>query len=63
VYLHDEEGHHVGQQYLPSALLGTYFYKPSEEGYEAEVKDRLARGAAQSAGHRKGRRAARPPRG
>ena len=24
-------------------LLGTYFYSPSEEGYEAGVKDRLAR--------------------
>ena len=43
VYPHEAEGHHVGQQYLPTALLGTYFYKPSEEGYEAEVKDRLAR--------------------
>ena len=24
-------------------MLGTYFYSPSEEGYEASVKDRLAR--------------------
>ena len=38
-----EPEHHVGQQYLPTALLGTYFYAPSEEGYEAQVKDRLAR--------------------
>ena len=38
-----EPGHHVGQQYLPTALLGTYFYAPSPEGYEAQVKDRLAR--------------------
>ncbi|MEP7355765.1 MAG: hypothetical protein ABI847_00835 [Anaerolineales bacterium] len=43
VYPHDAPGHHVGQQYLPTALLGTYFYSPSEEGYEAGVKDRLAR--------------------
>ena len=43
VYPHTEPGHHVGQQYLPTALLGTYFYSPSEEGYEAQVKDRLAR--------------------
>jgi putative ATPase len=43
VYTHEEPGHHVGQQYLPTALLGTYFYSPSEEGYEAQVKDRLAR--------------------
>jgi putative ATPase len=43
VYPHAEPGHHTGQQYLPTALLGTYFYSPSEEGYEASVKDRLAR--------------------
>ena len=43
VYPHDEPGHHVGQQYLPTALLGTYFYEPSSEGYEAQVQDRLAR--------------------
>ena len=43
VYPHAEPGHHVGQQYLPTALLGTYFYSPSEEGYEAQVKNRLAR--------------------
>ncbi|HEY4690087.1 MAG TPA: AAA family ATPase [Anaerolineae bacterium] len=43
VYPHELPGHHVGQQYLPTALLGTYFYAPSQEGYEAQVKDRLAR--------------------
>jgi putative ATPase len=43
LYPHEKEGHHVGQQYLPTALLGTYFYSPSEQGYEADVKDRLAR--------------------
>jgi putative ATPase len=43
VYPHAQPGHHTGQQYLPTALLGTYFYSPSEEGYEAQVKDRLAR--------------------
>jgi putative ATPase len=31
------------QQYLPKELLGTYFYQPSEQGYEAQVKERLAR--------------------
>ena len=25
VYSHAEPGHHVGQHYLPTALLGTYF--------------------------------------
>jgi putative ATPase len=43
VYPHEQPGHHTGQQYLPTGLLGTYFYKPSDEGYEAQVKDRLAR--------------------
>ncbi len=43
VYPHEKPGHHVGQQYLPTALLGTYFYSPSQEGYEAQVNDRLAR--------------------
>jgi putative ATPase len=43
VYPHDAPGHHIGQQYLPTALLGTYFYEPSAEGYESQVKDRLAR--------------------
>ena len=46
VYPHGEPGHHVGQQYLPTGLLGTYFYSPSEQGYEAQVKDRLARSRA-----------------
>lgn len=43
VYPHDTDGHHVGQQYLPTALLGTYFYAPSDQGYEPQVKERLAR--------------------
>jgi len=43
VYPHEHDGHHIGQQYLPTALLGMYFYRPSEEGYETSVKDRLAR--------------------
>lgn len=42
-YPHAHPGHHVGQQYLPQALLGTYFYQPREEGYEAVVGERLAR--------------------
>ena len=43
MYPHEAEGHHIGQQYLPTAGPGTYFYSPSEEGYEAAVKERLAR--------------------
>ena len=41
VYPHDQEGHFTPQQYLPKRLLGTYFYKPSDEGYESQVTARL----------------------
>ncbi len=41
VYPHEFEGHYTPQQYLPKRLLGTYFYRPSEEGYEAQVVARL----------------------
>jgi len=41
VYPHEFEGHYTPQQYLPKRLLGTYFYQPSEEGYEAQVSARL----------------------
>ncbi len=43
VYPHSEPEHFAPQQYLPKAVLGTYFYSPSEQGYEASVKERLAR--------------------
>ncbi|HHH83420.1 MAG TPA: AAA family ATPase, partial [Chloroflexi bacterium] len=42
-YPHAYPGHHLGQGYLPKALWGTYFYRPSEEGYESEIKARLER--------------------
>jgi putative ATPase len=41
VYPHEQEGHFTPQQYLPRRLLGTYFYKPSGEGYETQVTARL----------------------
>jgi putative ATPase len=41
VYPHDFEGHFIPQQYLPKRLLGTYFYQPSQEGYETQVAARL----------------------
>jgi len=41
VYPHQNPGHFVPQQYLPKRLLGTYFYKPSGEGYEAQAAARL----------------------
>ncbi|MCX6027187.1 MAG: AAA family ATPase [Chloroflexi bacterium] len=49
LYPHDHAGHHVGQQYLPTALLGHRFYEPSPEGYEAGVRERLERWRAAQA--------------
>lgn len=43
LYPHEHEGHFVPQQYLPPHLLGTYFYSPSDEGYEVQVRERLER--------------------
>jgi putative ATPase len=40
-YPHESPEHFLPQQYLPRGLLGTYFYTPSNQGYEAEVADRL----------------------
>ena len=42
VYPHEHPGHHIGQQYLPQGLLGTYFYRPSDQGYESQIQERLA---------------------
>jgi putative ATPase len=42
-YPHSYPDHHIGQGYLPAGLWGTYFYKPSDQGYEAEVQRRLER--------------------
>jgi putative ATPase len=42
-YPHMDPSHFLPQQYLPRPLLGTYFYQPSELGYEAQVADRLQR--------------------
>lgn len=40
-YPHAHPDHFLPQQYLPDELLGTYFYQPSPQGYETEVRDRL----------------------
>jgi len=49
LYPHNHAGHHVGQQYLPTALLGRRFYEPSPEGYEAGIRERLERWRAAQA--------------
>lgn len=37
-YPHDFENHYVGQEYLPEALAGRKFYKPSKLGYEKQIQ-------------------------
>jgi putative ATPase len=41
-YPHLFPGHFIGQQYLPTKLLDKHFYQPSDQGYEAEVTDRVS---------------------
>jgi putative ATPase len=43
IYPHEHPDHHIGQQYLPEELLGTYFYRASDQGYEKQVQDRIDR--------------------
>jgi putative ATPase len=38
---HDYEGADVDQQYLPDELLGTRYYEPTEEGWEARIRERM----------------------
>jgi putative ATPase len=42
-YPHKHDEHYTPQQYLPKDILGTYFYNPADQGYEATVADRLER--------------------
>lgn len=37
-YAHDYPNHYVKQQYLPDGMENTVFYRPSENGYEREIK-------------------------
>ncbi len=40
-YSHDFPGHFVEQQYLPDELKGTIYYKPTNNGREATIRERL----------------------
>lgn len=43
IYPHDYPGHFVDQQYLPDALLGSYFWQPADNPHEerlAEVRNK-----------------------
>ncbi len=49
-YPHQYPEHFVRQQYLPDGLQGRRYYKPSEQGYEKEIKKRLGRWRRQDEG-------------
>lgn len=38
-YSHNYPNHYVEQQYLPDELLGHKFYRPSENGYEQNIRE------------------------
>lgn len=43
IYPHDYPNHYVKQQYLPYELKGKTFYEPSDNGYEAKIKEHMKR--------------------
>jgi len=42
-YAHDYEGHFAEQEHLPGEMRGRKYYEPSEQGFEAEIAERLSR--------------------
>ena len=43
LYPHAYQDHWVAQQYLPAGLQGRIFYEPTDQGFEAGIKDRVIR--------------------
>ncbi|MEO7424506.1 MAG: AAA family ATPase, partial [Fibrobacteria bacterium] len=43
LYPHAYRDHWVAQQYLPGSLQGKVFYQPPDSGYEAAIRERVAR--------------------
>ena len=43
LYEHDFPNDYVKQQYLPDALVGTKFYRPSDNGYEVKIASHMER--------------------
>ena len=62
LYPHAYREHWVAQQYLPASLQGRVFYQPSDSGYEASIRERVARSreAQMEAAERERQEAARP---
>ena len=42
-YAHNYEGNVVEQDYLPEEMRGTVYYSPTENGYEAKIKEWLSK--------------------
>ena len=62
-YPHDHPGHHVAEEYLPEQLRGARYYRPSAEGAERLIAERLAALKAAAAPAATGDKPApRPPR-
>ncbi|MFB6262247.1 MAG: replication-associated recombination protein A, partial [Bradymonadaceae bacterium] len=40
-YPHNFEGNYVPEAYLPDELRGRRYYEPSDNGFEAEIRERL----------------------
>jgi putative ATPase len=40
-YAHSFTGGYVPQDYLPEALTGKHFYKPTKHGYEKSIRERM----------------------
>jgi putative ATPase len=41
LYAHDFEDAYVPQDYLPDALKGQSYYRPTERGYEKIIRERM----------------------
>ena len=42
-YAHDYKNHYVAQQYMPDGMENVSFYRPTENGYEADITKHLER--------------------
>jgi putative ATPase len=40
-YAHDHEGNVVAQQHRPDALEGKVYYRPTENGFEKVIRERV----------------------
>jgi putative ATPase len=58
-YPHDESGFSAGETYLPDALIERRYYRPTDQGFEARIRERLA--ALRTAPRPKGDASGEPP--